>query len=72
MTELLTTKETAGRLQITEGTLMVWRSTKRYPLKFVKIGRKVRYRLSDIEEFLDKRTMSGVPEPARDRKRKAS
>jgi len=69
MTELLDTQEAARRLDVTPGTLMVWRSTKRYPLKFVRIGRKVRYRPSDIEEFIDKRTMSGVSEPARDRRK---
>jgi excisionase family DNA binding protein len=70
MTELLDTQEAARRLDVTPGTLMVWRSTKRYPLKFVRIGRKVRYRPSDIEEFLDIRTMSGVAAPARERRRK--
>jgi len=69
MTELIDTREAATRLQVTPETLAVWRCTRRYPLKFVKVGRKVRYRPADIEEFLDKRTMSGVPEPVRDRRR---
>jgi predicted DNA-binding transcriptional regulator AlpA len=69
MTELLDTQDAARRLDVTPGTLMVWRSTKRYPLKFVRIGRKIRYRPSDIEEFIDKRTMSGVSDPARDRRK---
>jgi predicted DNA-binding transcriptional regulator AlpA len=62
MTELINTEEAARRLQISPGTLTVWRSTRRYPLKFCKIGRKVRYRATDIEEFIDNRTMSGVAE----------
>jgi excisionase family DNA binding protein len=63
MTELLSTEQAAQALGVTPGTLTVWRSTKRYPLKFVRIGRNVRYRPADIEEFIDKRTVSGVAEP---------
>lgn len=33
-------------------TLAVWRSTHRYPLSFVKIGRAVLYRRKDVEKFL--------------------
>jgi excisionase family DNA binding protein len=62
MTELLSTEEAARRLDVTPGTLMVWRCTKRYPLKFIRIGRKVRYRAADVEEFLKERTVSGVAE----------
>jgi len=72
MTELIDAREAANRLQVTVETLAVWRCTRRYPLKFVKVGRKVRYRPADLEEFLDKRTQSGVAEPARSRRRKAS
>jgi excisionase family DNA binding protein len=61
MSELLNTDQVAQMLQVTAGTLMVWRCTKKYPLRFVKIGRNVRYRASDVEEFLRARTMSGVP-----------
>jgi hypothetical protein len=35
MTELLTTLEAARWLDVTPGTLMVSRCTKRYPLKFI-------------------------------------
>jgi hypothetical protein len=38
-------------------TLAVWRCTKRYPaLRFIKVGRLVRYRLSVVEAFLAART----------------
>ena len=52
---LLTQSETAQILGVTKGTLAVWRCTKRYQLSFIKIGRKVRYTLEDIEKFINKR-----------------
>lgn len=53
MTELLTTQEAAKRLDVMPCALMVWRCTKRYPLKFIRIGRKFLYRAVDIETFLN-------------------
>jgi len=51
--QLLTTRETAEILDVKAGTLENWRSTKRYPsLRFVKIGKNVRYRRDDVAEFL--------------------
>ena len=63
MSERLTTQQAAEVLQVTAGTLMVWRCTKRYPLRYIRVGRCIRYRLTDLKDFLDKRTVSGVPEP---------
>ena len=54
--ELLDEKAAAAVLDLTPGTLSVWRSTGRYALPFVKVGRKVRYRLTDLELWLAKRT----------------
>jgi predicted DNA-binding transcriptional regulator AlpA len=34
-----------------------WRCTKRYDLPFVKIGRVIRYRESDIQNFLEQHTV---------------
>ena len=31
--------------------MSTWRSTKRYGLSYVKVGRLVRYRLADVEAF---------------------
>jgi len=73
--KLLNSNEAAQMLDVTPGTLSVWRATRRYPLKFVKVGRKVRYLASDIEEFLRSRTQSGVveqPKPRRSRKSRAA
>lgn len=48
---LLTPQDVANRLGISVPTLATWRCTKRYALTYVKIGRLVRYRLSDVEAF---------------------
>lgn len=50
---LLTPAEAAKILGVTIGTLAVWRCTARYPLSFVKIGRRVKYRLADINNFIE-------------------
>lgn len=42
-------------LGVTPGTLSVWRSTGRYPLTFIKIGRRVRYMVGDILDFVESR-----------------
>jgi len=50
---LLNRKEAARYLSVSPGTLAVWDCTKRYDLKPIKIGRAVRYRLSDLNSFLE-------------------
>ena len=50
--QLLTTLQAAALLDVSAATLEVWRSTKRYPLPYLKIGRNVRYRKSGVLEFL--------------------
>ena len=59
--ELLTSQEVATILRLkNHRTLAVWRSTKRYPLPYVKYGRAVRYLRKDVEEFLEKHTMTST------------
>jgi excisionase family DNA binding protein len=55
---LLNTKEVAVLLGVAPGSLNVWRATRRYPLPYIKVGRHVRYRLSDVQEFLRSRTVA--------------
>jgi len=52
-TTLLTPKKAAETLGVAIGTLAVWRCTARYPLPFVKIGRRVMYREQDINDFIE-------------------
>jgi len=53
-------KSAAEFLGVSPGTLQVWRSTRRYPLPFVKIGRNVRYRLADLQAFVQSRTVGAI------------
>lgn len=50
--ELLTRRQAAAYLGVTEHTLAVWKCTKRYDLPCVKIGRLVKYRKSDLDAFI--------------------
>ena len=53
--ELLDDKAAAAYLSLSPGTLSVWRSTGRYNLPFLKVGRLVRYRRADLDAWLEKR-----------------
>jgi Helix-turn-helix domain len=53
--DLLTTEQAAKVLGTTPGTLNTWRCVKRYPLAYIKIGRSVKYRRSDLVEFCNAR-----------------
>ncbi|MDP3424972.1 MAG: helix-turn-helix domain-containing protein [Burkholderiaceae bacterium] len=52
---LVDDKGAGAILDVTPGTLGVWRSTGRYNLPFIKVGRNVRYRVADLEAWLEKR-----------------
>ncbi|MCB1807986.1 MAG: helix-turn-helix domain-containing protein [Candidatus Competibacteraceae bacterium] len=54
--ELLTPTETAQALGVQPSTLAIWRTTGRYNLPFVKSGRGVRYKKTDVMDFLERRT----------------
>ncbi len=57
ISELLTEREAAQALHVSPKTLPAWRSTRRYPLKFVKIGRRVYYKREDLQKFIEARTI---------------
>ncbi len=54
--DLLTPEEAARFLNVRPNTLAIWRSTGRYNLPFVRVGRLVRYRLDDLLEFAERRS----------------
>ena len=60
LSKLLTREEAAEYLGVSKGTLDVWACTKRYDLPFIKVGRLCKYRLSDLNAFLDRNTTGGV------------
>lgn len=49
---LLAPEEASEILGVASGTLAVWRCTDRYPLNYIKCGRLVKYRVSDILRFI--------------------
>ena len=53
--DLLDEHAAAVMLDLSPGTLSVWRSTGRYNLPFLKIGRNVRYRRADLQTWLEAR-----------------
>lgn len=57
---LITPECAAALLGVTPNTLGIWRTTRRYPLPFVKVGRLVRYKRADILAFIESRTRSGT------------
>ena len=62
---LLTRKEAANFLGVSEITLALWKSTKRYSLPVVKVGRLAKYRYGDLLEFVERRTVN-KPDAAND------
>ena len=68
MTKLLTTDEVAKLTGISPETLAQWRWLRR-ELPFVRLSRKcVRYRLADIDAWLDKRLVSVASEETSSRR----
>lgn len=55
---LLTRKEAAAYLGIKPQTLDVWASTKRYNLRYIKVGRLAKYHLQDLDDFIIQRTIA--------------
>jgi excisionase family DNA binding protein len=52
--DLLTDSEVAQYLRIEPHTLRVWRSARKHSqLRFVRVGRLVRYRFADVTAFLE-------------------
>lgn len=56
---LLTTKEAAACLSLAKSTLEGWRCTGDVQLPFVKMGRTVRYRRADLDNYLDGKSPVG-------------
>jgi excisionase family DNA binding protein len=55
MQKLMTPAEAAQMLGISVDTLAVWRCKKRYNLPYVKVGRSVKYRETDLLKFIESR-----------------
>lgn len=57
---LLTREGAAEYLGLKPQTLAAWASAQRYNLAYIKVGRCVRYRMRDLQAFLDARTVGAV------------
>lgn len=55
---LLTPSEAADYLGVTANTLSVWRCVGRYDIGYIKVGRLVKYRKIDLDEWLESRTIT--------------
>lgn len=56
--KLLNEDAAADLLGVRPQTLTTWRSTKRYPLPYVRVGRLIYYREADLLAFLDSRLVT--------------
>jgi excisionase family DNA binding protein len=61
---LLTQREAAAVLRLSERTLERWRRTGEVDLPYVKLGNSVRYRLEAIERCIASRTVGSTSEAA--------
>ena len=62
-TPLLTENEAAAFLKVRSQTLAKWRMAgSGANLPFVKVGRSIRYRLSDLNAYLDRHTFNNTVE----------
>jgi excisionase family DNA binding protein len=58
--QLLVSREQAAEfLGVRPQTLAAWASSRRYALPFVKVGRRVMYRLSDLDAFIERNVFGG-------------
>ena len=52
---LLSSREASERLGLYHNTLNIWRCSKKgNGLPYIKVGRAVRYQLSDVQAYIDK------------------
>lgn len=57
---VLRSREEAARfLGVAPQTLSCWASSGRYPLPYVKIGRRAMYRQSDLDAFIERNVVGG-------------
>lgn len=53
---LLTRLQAAKYLRLSPATLATWASTHRHDIPYIKLGRSVRYRKSDLDQYLSHNT----------------
>ena len=63
-TPLLDIDQAAKYLGVAAGTLDLWRSTGRYSLPFIKVGRVVRYTKAGLDQWIASRTLTTTTKAA--------
>ena len=51
--KLMNSREAAAYLGVKPDTLSVWRCTKAVRIPYIKVGSLVKYRLQDLEDYLE-------------------
>jgi excisionase family DNA binding protein len=64
-TRVLTEREVADRLGLSVATLRAWRLRRKGP-RYVRFGRAVRYRVEDIDRFVEASVVDSAVERTRD------
>jgi hypothetical protein len=59
---LLDTQPAADYIGVKPHTLEVWRCTGRYGLPFLRVGGRIKYRVSDLDAWLASRTVTPIHE----------
>ncbi len=62
---LLTEKEVEAEYGINHRTLQAWRVRRSDGIPFIHLGRAVRYRVKDVEAWLDSQTKRSTSDPGR-------
>lgn len=57
---LLGNEAAADYLGVTPRTLEVWRCTKRHAIPYIKVGRLVKYRQADLDNWLTAQTVGAA------------
>lgn len=57
---IVTPEQTSKLLSIPVTTLQKWRSTGENNIPYVKIGRSVRYKTTDLKAYIDRHTVGSV------------
>lgn len=57
--ELKTPEEAAKVLKVSVRTLAKWRCTDEVKIPYIKVGRSVRYKLSDLDKYIEQNTVHG-------------
>ena len=55
---LVTPEIAAQHIGVKAGTMQMWRTTGRYAIPYIKVGKCVRYRLADLDAWLASRTQN--------------